>query len=131
MAADARRAHGYNGVFEMTTHFGFAIADSMFSPSATVSRRPLEIDEVKALLAEGYVSCCNPQHLATVEAAEARFGLSITAPEKAALVFLSKGDRVIVMSVRGLPRLEENRHEYTEEEIARANFTFGLWTVEA
>jgi hypothetical protein len=28
--------------------------------------------------------------------------------------------------VRGLPRLED-RHEYTEEEVAGATFTFTVW----
>jgi hypothetical protein len=50
-------------------------------------------------------------------------------PERAPLVALKLGDEVIVMSVRGLTRLEENRHEYTEEEIAKATSTFGLWTI--
>ncbi|MEI7719755.1 MAG: hypothetical protein WCI89_00925 [bacterium] len=116
----------------MTTYFGFAIADGMFPASTRVSRQPLEPHNVAALLQyRDIVSCCNPQHKATVDAAKARYGLDIPVPEKAPLVSLHPGDRVIVMSVRGLPRLEENRHEYTQEEIARATFTFGLWTVEA
>jgi hypothetical protein len=35
---------------------------------------------------------------------------------------------MIVMSVRGLPRLTDNRH-YTPEEIAGATFVFAKWTV--
>ena len=112
-------------------YFGFAIADGMFPATATVSRRPLTPEATAELMQEGYTSCCNPQHRATNAAAKARYGLDITVPEKAPMVSLKLGDRVIVMSVRGLPRLEENRHEYTEEEIAKATFLFGLWTVEA
>lgn len=114
-----------------TTYFGFAVADSMFPANCAASRRPLDVSEVKDLMTAGYVSCCNPQHRPTNEAARERFGLDIAVPEKAPLVKLESGDRVIVMSVRGLPRLEENRHEYTHEEISRATFAFGLWTVTA
>lgn len=115
----------------MTRYFGFAIADGMFPATARVSRRPLEVEEVKNLLALGYVSCCNPQHKTSLVAARQRFGLEIVVPEKAPLVSLQVEDCMLVMSIRGLPRLEENRHEYTEEEVARATFLFGLWTVEA
>jgi len=110
-------------------YFGFAIADGMFPPTASVTRRPVTVDEVRELLASGYSSCCNPQHKSTLLAAKARYGLDITVPEKAPLVSLKPGDQVIVMSVRGLPRLEENRHEYTDAEVEKANFVFGLWTV--
>lgn len=113
----------------MTTYFGFAVADSMFPASCNASRRPLEVEEVKRIMEEGYTSCCNPQHRPTNAAAKERYGIDIAVPEKAPIVSLKAGDKVIVMSVRGLPRLEENRHEYTHEEISRATFTFGLWTV--
>ena len=41
---------------------------------------------------------------------------------------LKSGDAVVVMGVRGLPRLTD-RHEYTSEEVASASFTFSLYTV--
>lgn len=113
------------------TYFGFAVADSMFPANCQTSRRPLTVEEVKQLLEGGYVSCCNPQHKTTLVAAKSRFGLDIMVPEKAPMVSLVVGDQVIVMSVRGLPRLEENRHEYTDVEIEKATFAFGLWTVTA
>lgn len=50
-------------------------------------------------------------------------------PQKAPVVALKKGDRLLVMGVSGLPRLE-GRHEYTAEEVAAAKFRFGLYTVE-
>ncbi|MBU3924918.1 hypothetical protein KJ854_03200 [Patescibacteria group bacterium] len=37
---------------------------------------------------------------------------------------------MIVMSVRGLPRLTD-RHEYTEEEVAKATFAFSVYNVSA
>ena len=113
----------------MTRYFGFAVADSMFPVNAVASRRPLDIEEVKNLLGDDYVSCCNPQHKTTLDAAKRRYELDIAVPEKAPVVSLAVGDEVVVMSVRGLPRLEENRHEYREDEVAKATFVFGLWTV--
>ncbi|MBP9802980.1 MAG: hypothetical protein KBD14_01580 [Candidatus Pacebacteria bacterium] len=110
-------------------YFGFAIADSMFPGDCEVSRKSLSVAEVKELLAKGVISCCNSSHQATIVAAEKRFGLTLEVPEKAPQVSLESGDAVIVMSVRGLARLQENRHEYTDEEIASATFAFGMWTV--
>lgn len=42
---------------------------------------------------------------------------------------LAVGDSVVVMGVRGLPRLTD-RHEYSEEEVAQATFEFHEYTVE-
>lgn len=111
----------------MTTYFGFAIADGMFPPTCMARRHPLTVEEVRALL-PGATMCLNPSHTPTIAAAVHRFGLPISVPDAAALVTLEPGDQVIVMSVRGLGRLE-GRTEYTAEEIARATFAFGLWEV--
>ena len=112
----------------MSTFFGFAIADSMFQPSCTVSRKPLSLEEVREILENENVEfCLNPSHAPTVEAAK-KMGLCIRIPESAPRVALKPGDSVLVMSIRGLPRLE-GRHEYTEEEVAKATFSFGVWTV--
>ena len=47
------------------------------------------------------------------------------APEKAPKVSLQRGDSIIVLSIRGLPR--ETR-EFTDAEVADATFAFGIWT---
>lgn len=112
-----------------TTFFGFAMADSMFSGSVEVSRREVSADEVKAMLAAGYASCVNPSHVPTLEAAKSRYGLEVAVPEKAPNVSLRPGDTLVVMSVRGLPRLGADRHEYTKEEIDKASFVFACWSV--
>jgi hypothetical protein len=112
----------------MSIYFGFAIADGMFPSHCSVTRRSLSIDQVKALLPNA-VSCLNPSHAATIEAAKTRYGLEIQIPATAPRVSLSAGDTVIVMSVRGLPRLDATRHEYTADEIASASFVFGVWSV--
>lgn len=110
-------------------YFGFAIADSMFTENATISRSVLSVEEVREVLSTQKVEMSlNPSHKPTIDAAVTRFGLPITIPEKAPQVKVVKGDKVIVMSVRGLPRLE-NRHEYTAEEIEKADFVFGVWEV--
>ena len=110
-------------------YFGFAAADGMFPDNCIASRRPLTAEEVKTFLSGEYVSCCNPQHKTSLDAAAMRYGLEVVVPETAPLVQLKSGDQLVVMSIRGLPRLQEDRHEYTEEEVAGATFKFGIWTV--
>lgn len=113
----------------MTRYFGFALADSMFSGTCTIERRELSIDEVRAILAEGKVTpCLNPSHKATIDAMQARFGIAVEIPETPPRVSVGSGDSVIVMGVRGLPRLTD-RHEYSEEEIASASFNFSEYSV--
>jgi hypothetical protein len=57
-----------------------------------------------------------------------KFGIDVAIPAAPPRVSLSSGDSVIVMGVRGLPRLTD-RHEYTNEEVAKANFVFSEYTV--
>ena len=59
---------------------------------------------------------------------ETRFGVNVEIPAKAPSVSLQNGDRLVVLGVAGLPRLE-GRHEYTTEEVANAKFSFALFTV--
>jgi len=108
--------------------FGFAIADSMFPGHATVTRTPMSVDEVRAVISNA-ISVLNPSHVATIAAMRERYGLDIEIPTIAPRVVLESGDSIIVMSVRGLPRLDATRHEYTSEEIQRATFEFARWDV--
>ena len=112
----------------MKKFFGFALADSMFVDDCNITRRAVSVDEVKAMVAQGVESCCNFSHSATIDAMRSRFGIDVSVPETPSRVVLGFGDSIIVMGVRGLPRLT-NRHEYTEEEIASATFTFAMYTV--
>ena len=113
------------------TFFGFALADGMFATAGAcqIVRRPLSVEQVATKVAEGVVSCCNPSHIATIDAMRARFGLHVEIPETPPRVALARGDAVIVMGVRGLPRLTD-RHEYTAEEVAQATFEFSEYTVD-
>lgn len=112
----------------MTIFFGFALADSMFNADCAIVRRALSVEQVKAKIAGGVVSACNPSHQATIDAMRAQFDLYVEIPQTPPRVSLNSGDSVIVMGVRGLPRLTD-RHEYTLEEVAQATFVFSEYTV--
>jgi len=112
----------------MKNYFGFALADSMFVGDCNITRRTLPVEEAKALVTQGVESCCNPSHSATINAMRSRFGIDVSIPETPPRVSLGSGDSVVVMGVRGLPRLTD-RHEYTEDEIVSATFTFAMYTV--
>ena len=115
------------GERKIAKFFGFAITDSMFPETCEVSRKPLTVDEVREKLV-GCEMCLNPSHKPTIEACVQKYGFEISIPATAPKVALKSGDSVVVMSVRGLPRLGD-RHEYTAEEIASATFSFGEWVV--
>jgi hypothetical protein len=114
----------------MSKFFGFALADSMFDGACTIERRPLSVDDVKAMVEQGVESCLNPSHKATIDAMRARFGIDVSIPESPPRVAVKVGDAVVVMGVRGLPRLTD-RHEYSEDEIAKATFVFTEYRVVA
>jgi hypothetical protein len=111
-----------------TVYFGFALADSMFAGDCIIKRKSLSLEEVRERIAEGVVSCCNPSHVATISAMRVRYGINVAIPETPPRVELCTGSSVIVMGVRGLPRLTD-RHEYTDEEVGRATFTFTEYCV--
>ncbi len=113
----------------MTTFFGFGLADSMFNGDVTVARKELTLHEAKLLIERGVVPCLNPSHAETIRVMRERFGIDVLIPDKAPIVKLGFGDRLILMAVSGLPRLE-GRHEYTPAEINGAVFRFALWTVQ-
>lgn len=108
------------------TFIGLTIADSMFPANCQITRRPLDVDKVRELAAEA-VSCCNASHANTLVALKSKHGIEVTA-QGAPKVALGVGDSIIVMSVRGLPRLEGTQ-QYTDDQIAGASFAFGIWDV--
>ena len=110
-----------------TTFIGLAIADSMVPAECSTSRRPLTVEQVRQML-PNVVSCCNPSHSNTLEALSSKHGIEVQIPKNAPKVALGVGDSIIVMSVRGLPRLE-GYAQYTDDQIAGATFAFGMWTV--
>jgi len=112
----------------MTTFFGFGLADNMFPTNCQMTRRDLTPEEAREVIAEGVEVCLNPSHAPTIGVMRTRFGINVDIPAKAPLASLKLGDRLLVMGVSGLPRLE-GRHEYTADEINSAKFRFGLWIV--
>ncbi len=110
------------------TFFGFGVAPSMFPSNCGIVKKGLGPEQAKAVIAEGVEACLNPSHKASIDVMQARFGIEVVIPTKAPVVKLENGDRLLVMGVSGLPRLE-SRHEYTVEEIAGAKFDFSLWMV--
>ena len=113
----------------MTTYFGFALADSMFTGNCQISRVELGIVSAKVVVRDA-VACLNPSHAATIAAMRERFGIEIAIPESPPKVSLGSGDAILVMGVRGLPRLTD-RHEYTHAEIESATFSFALYRIDA
>lgn len=112
----------------MKTYFGFGIAPSMFPHNCNIRKETLTVEQAKEFIAGGVVSCLNPSHKASIDVMQTRFGISVEIPPKAPSVVVQADERVLVMGVGGLPRLE-NRHEYTSEEVAGAKFSFALFTV--
>lgn len=99
-----------------------------------ITREVLGVESARGILAQAVeagmlVSCLNPSHAATIAAMRERFGIEVPIPATAPQVALRVGDVLVVMSVRGLPRLDATRHEYSAEEIARATFAFAAYTV--
>lgn len=118
----------------MTVYFGFALADSMFDGKDAenglqIFREKLSIEEVRELVQKGVVPCLNPSHAATIAAMREKFGIDVPIPEKPPKVELQLLDSIIIMGVRGLPRLTD-RHEYTPEEIASATFSFAIYRLD-
>lgn len=111
----------------MTKYFGFAIADSMIPDGAILEKQGLSADEAKAMIQDA-IPCINASHEATIYAMNQRYGINVEIPEKPPSIFLGSGDELVVMSVRGLARLTENRH-YTAEEIDGATFKFSHYEV--
>ena len=108
--------------------FGFALAASMFANNCTITHKLLTTEEAKAMIAAGVTPCLNPSHQATIAAMQQRFGINVEIPTTPPKVVLNPGDKLIVMGATGLPRLTD-RHEYTPQEIASAEFRFQLFTV--
>jgi glutamate racemase len=121
----------------MTIYVGFAMSDTMFPENCSVERTPCPLPLVLKLLQEPteeapemVVNCCNAGHVSTLKALKTRYGIDLTStvPATPPKVSLKVDDVLLVLGVDGLPRLTIIR-EYTDEEIAKAKFRFGMWKV--
>ena len=110
-------------------YFGFAIGDSMF-PYGNLKKEAVSPERVREMAeAKELIPCLNPSHLPTIQAMREKFGIEVPIPEVAPRVSLNSSDAIIVMGIRGLPRLSDARHEYTAEEVAEATFEFSYYEV--
>lgn len=116
---------------EAKTYFSFAISDQMFSDGVSIHRNVMSAELVRGLIEEkdDVVFAVNPSHVATLCVARDKFGIDVKVPTTAPKISLKAGDTLIIMQVRGLPRLGGDRHEYTQGEIDSASFTFAAWSV--
>jgi translation initiation factor IF-1 len=113
---------------ENKTYIGLAIADSMFAVDATINRTPMTVGEVKEIVMDGVVSGFNPSHQTTILALATKHDIVVPVPERAPMIKLAPGDRIVVMSARFPRRLSEGE-TWTQEEVDQTTFAFGCWTV--
>jgi hypothetical protein len=110
------------------TYFGLAFSGSMIRNSLPCVLLCEEI-RPQTLCGRELISCLNPSHKSTLEVLKKKYPeIQVEIPDKAPIIELSQGDRLIVFQVSGLPR-REGIAEYTEEEIARAEFFFLEYSV--
>jgi len=113
-------------------YIGFAISDSMFTGvTQRIERIVVSRNYIKDLLTyypERIYVCANPSHKATFDALRCRYGIELTIPLYPTKVQLTEQDSLIVLSVTNLPRLTD-RHEYTNEQIEGADFTFAQYNI--
>lgn len=113
-------------------YFAVALSDGMINSDANITRQALRLGQVKAAINHAMAlgtlkPCLDHTHQAILDALYKRYDICISVPSTTAQVNLAVNDRLIVMNVKGLPRLTANRKEYHLEEIAAATFVFTLW----
>lgn len=102
--------------------FNTTFASSM-TPDGVVEFSTLSPEKAAAWLGqEGFANAANPSHGNTLSALTRRLGIDLTAA-KGGRVLLQEGDECLVSQIEGLPR--ETR-EFTDEEVAKATFSFRL-----
>lgn len=110
-------------------YFAFTTSDSMWPANCRLQRLALTEEGARRLITTFKVeSACNPRHTGSIKAMRRKFGDRIPIPERPPQVRLTFGDEIVIMSLRGLPRLEEPR-EYTDAEMERATFEYALYRV--
>jgi hypothetical protein len=98
----------------------------MFEGGCTIVRKQISSDEAREIIRAGIISVVNPSHEATISMMRKKFGIEVTVPPSPPKLLLRPGEKLVIMSVRGLPRLTD-RHEYKSEDIDRADISFALY----
>lgn len=119
----------------MAVIFAFGVSDSMLlgSEGQMILRDQVSPEQAKEIIsfakAQGnLVVGLNPSHAASIDVMQKRFGIEVQIPERAPKIELQHGNVLVLMGISGLPRLE-GRHEYTQEEVNNAKFTFSTWRI--
>jgi len=115
-----------------TTYIGLAFFAGML-PAGTVEmvKEDLSLEQVQEAIRQGVVSCFNPSHTASIDALREKHGIEVEIPETPTRISLESGNAIIVLQIRGLLRLSDERREqynspgeYTPEEVNSASFSF-------
>ncbi|MBQ9180884.1 hypothetical protein IJ135_02195 [Candidatus Saccharibacteria bacterium] len=102
--------------------------DAMFSGNQVIARKPVELEDVQAMLEAGWIiSRLDSSMSAVLEVLKNKHEIDIAAMENPPAVRLGLRDAVMVLSVHGLAL--DGRQAYTAEEIASARFKFAVYTV--
>ena len=109
-------------------YIGFNLGDSMFDGTQSlILRKQLTFQDVQEYRRNGVTSVVNASHKNTIAEIERRYHISLPFPDTPTRVRLQKGDALIVISSRGLPRKKGNVVEYTPEELRQAEFSFSIY----
>lgn len=107
---------------------GFNIADSMFDGDCTIQRKVINAEQFKGFCGPDVIAVFNRAHEATIRALKQRYGLDLEIPTISPRIILRPGDLLLTATLRGLPRHTHN-HNYSDEEVARATFTFAVYNI--
>ncbi len=101
--------------------FNTALGISMLSDGEFTIETLLDEEAAKYLTGE-IENVANPMHANSLQAINQKLGVDVL-DAKGGRVFLGTGDECLIAQVTGIPR--ETR-EYSDEEIAKAEFVFRL-----
>ena len=94
-----------------------------------ILRRNITFLQFRDYLRKGAISCLNPSHKNTIREIERRYEILLPTPDSPVRIKLRKGDTMIIITSRGLPRKTGNIIEFTEEELEQATFNFSTYTL--
>ena len=109
-------------------YLGFNIGDSMFDGPCLIKREELKELDARRMILGGVISCLNRSHSATLRALKNRLGINVPIPDKPKRISLEKGDSILLVTSRGLPRHTDS-YQYSDEDLIKATFVFSLYTL--
>ena len=100
----------------------------------TITKEQVSVDYLKRLFAEhGVIVSAKPEHRPVLERLNATYDLGLEFPETLKLFQLSEQHRrLVIVNVQGLRRKGGTlTHDYTEEELQEATFSFVKYYVQS